>query len=112
MTGRQKHREGLVVSNKMDKTVVVVVERLVRHGRYHKHLRQRVRYKAHDERNRCQIGDRVRLVETRPLSRGKRWAVQAILSRSEALADVIATAEAERVAEAAARATETPESES
>lgn len=119
MTGRQKQREGVVVSNKMDKTVVVVVERLVRHGRYHKHLRQRVRYKAHDERNRCQVGDRVRLVETRPLSRDKRWAVLAILSRSEALADVIATAEAERAAEAqraaeaAAKAeAETPESES
>ena len=104
MTGRRKHREGVVVSNKMAKTVVVVVERLVRHPQYQKYLRQRERYKAHDEQNKCQIGDRVRLVETRPLSRDKRWAVQAILSRSEALADVIAAAEAERVAEAAAKA--------
>ncbi len=104
MTGRRKHREGVVVSNKMDKTVVVVVERLVRHAQYRKYLRQRERYKAHDERNQCQIGDRVRLVETRPLSRGKRWAVQAILSRSEALADAIAIAEAEKAAaEAAAK---------
>jgi len=102
-TGRRKRREGVVVSNKMDKTVVVVVERLERHAQYHKYLRQRVRYKAHDEQNKCQVGDRVRLVETRPLSRDKRWAVQAILSRSEALADVIAIAEAEkRAAEKAA----------
>ena len=104
-TGRRKRREGVVVSNKMDKTVVVVVERLVRHEQYRKYLRQRERYKAHDEQNKCQVGDRVRLVETRPLSRDKRWAVQAILSRSEALADVIAAADAEK---AAARAAETP----
>jgi len=97
-TGRRKRREGVVVSNKMDKTVVVVVERLVRHAQYHKFLRQRERYKAHDEKNQCRLGDRVRLIETRPLSRDKRWAVQAILSRSEALADVIATAEAEKAA--------------
>ena len=97
-TGRRKRREGVVVSNKMDKTVVVVVERLVRHARYHKFLRQRERYKAHDEKNQCLVGDRVRLIETRPLSRDKRWAVQAILSRSEALADVIALAEAEKAA--------------
>src|SRR5262249_20579630 len=95
---RRKHREGVVVSNKMTKTVVVVVERLVRHERYDKYLRQRERYKAHDERNQCQVGDRVRLVETRPLSRDKRWAVQAILSRNEPLADVIAAAEAEKAA--------------
>ena len=104
MTARRKHREGLVVSNKMDKTVVVVVEHLVRHGQYRKYLRQRVRYKAHDERNRCQVGDRVRLVETRPLSRDKRWAVEAILSRSEALADAITLAEAEKAAAEAEKA--------
>jgi small subunit ribosomal protein S17 len=104
MTGRRKHREGVVVSNKMDKTVVVVVERLVRHGRYQKYLRQRDRYKAHDEQNRCQVGDRVMLVETRPLSRDKRWAVQSIVARSEAIADRIALAEAEERAAAAAAA--------
>ena len=98
MTGRRKHREGVVVSNKMNKTVIVLVERLVRHEQYQKYLRQRVRYKAHDEQNKCQVGDRVRLVETRPLSRDKRWAVQAILARSEALADVIAAVEAEKAA--------------
>ena len=100
MNERRKRREGVVVSNKMAKTVVVVVERLVRHGQYQKYLRQRERYKAHDEKNQCQVGDRVRLIETRPLSRDKRWAVQAILSRNEALADAITTAEAEKAAQA------------
>jgi small subunit ribosomal protein S17 len=82
-TGRRKQREGVVVSNKMDKTAVVVVARLVRHGKYRKYLTQRVRYKAHDEQNRCRVGDRVRIIETRPLSRDKRWAVQAVLGRKE-----------------------------
>jgi small subunit ribosomal protein S17 len=86
MTGHRKTREGVVVSDKMDKTVVVVVERRVRHQRYRKYRRLRTRYKAHDQTNRCRVGDRVRLVETRPLSADKRWAVQAILGRSEALA--------------------------
>jgi small subunit ribosomal protein S17 len=104
MEGHRKRRTGVVLSNKMDKTVVVVVERLVRHEQYHKFLKQRERYKAHDQQNKCQIGDRVRLVETRPQSRDKRWAVEAILSRSEALADAIAIAEAEKAAAAAAAA--------
>jgi len=82
-TGRRKQREGVVVSDKMDKTVVVVVGRLVRHGKYHKYLNRRMRYKAHDEKNQCRVGDRVRIIETRPLSADKRWAVQAILSRQE-----------------------------
>jgi small subunit ribosomal protein S17 len=82
-TSRRKEREGVVVSDKMQKTVVVVVERLVRHARYRKYLKQRARYKAHDEKNQCRVGDRVRIIETRPLSRDKRWAVQAILSRQE-----------------------------
>jgi small subunit ribosomal protein S17 len=103
-TGRRKRREGVVVSNKMDKTVVVVVERLVRHEQYHKFLKQRERYKAHDQQNKCQVGDRVRLVETRPISRDKRWAVEAILSRSEALADAIAIAAAEKAAAEAKKA--------
>jgi len=88
MTGHRKTREGVVVSDKMDKTVVVVVERLVRHSRYRKYRKQRTRYHAHDQTNRCRVGDRVRLVETRPLSATKRWAVQEILGRSEALATV------------------------
>jgi small subunit ribosomal protein S17 len=83
MTNRRKRREGVVVSNKMDKTVVVEVERLVRHPQYHKFLRQRRRYKAHDERNQCQTGDRVRIIECRPLSAQKRWTVLAVLARPE-----------------------------
>ena len=82
-TGRRKRRDGVVVSDKMNKTVVVVVARLVRHGKYRKYLTQRVRYKAHDEKNQCKVGDRVRIIESRPLSHDKRWAVQAILVRKE-----------------------------
>ena len=83
MTERRKRREGVVISDKMNKTVVVEVERLVRHSTYHKYLRQRRRYKAHDEKNQCRVGDRVRIIETRPLSAQKRWTVQAILRRPE-----------------------------
>jgi small subunit ribosomal protein S17 len=89
-TGRRKQREGMVVSDKMDKTVVVVVTRLVRHGKYRKYLKQRVRYKAHDETNRCRVGDRVRIIETRPLARDKRWAVQAVLGREEGAGEPLA----------------------
>jgi small subunit ribosomal protein S17 len=82
-SGRRKEREGVVVSDKMDKTVVVLVSRRVRHAKYRKYLTQRARYQAHDEKNQCRVGDRVRIIETRPLSRVKRWAVQAILGREE-----------------------------
>ena len=88
-TGRRKEREGVVVSDKMDKTVVVVVSRLVRHGKYRKYLTQRVKYKAHDEKNQCRVGDRVRIIETRPLSHDKRWAVQAILARVEGAGEAL-----------------------
>ncbi|HKA29978.1 MAG TPA: 30S ribosomal protein S17 [Candidatus Binatia bacterium] len=84
---RRKVREGVVVSDRMDKTVVVAVERLVRHQRYQKYRRRRARYKAHDETNRCRIGDRVRIIETRPLSAQKRWAVLAVIGRNESLAE-------------------------
>jgi small subunit ribosomal protein S17 len=87
--GQRKRRDGVVVSDKMDKTVVVAVERLVRHGKYRKYLRSRARYKAHDERNQCRIGDRVRIVETRPLSHDKRWAVEAILGRREGAGEAL-----------------------
>ncbi|HZP41357.1 MAG TPA: 30S ribosomal protein S17 [Candidatus Binatia bacterium] len=86
-TGRRKRREGVVVSDKMEKTVVVVVERLVRHGKYRKYLKQRARYKAHDEKNQCRVGDRVAIVETRPLSHDKRWAVCRIIGRDEGAAE-------------------------
>ena len=79
MRGRRKKLVGRVISNKMDKTVVVVVETLKRHRLYKKVLRRRKKYKAHDEGNVCQIGDLVRLVESRPLSKEKRWVVEEIL---------------------------------
>ena len=72
---------GTVVSDKMQKTVVVEVERLVRHAEYGKRVRRRSRVKAHDETNACRLGDRVRLVETRPLSRDKRWRVLEIVEK-------------------------------
>ena len=80
--GKAKTREGVVVSDKMQKTVVVMVERMVQHAKYHKHLRRRSKVKAHDEQNRCGIGDRVLIAETRPLSRDKRWTVRAILAKA------------------------------
>ena len=75
MAGIKKYRNGTVTSNKMTKTVVVQVERLVQHPKYKKYIRTRTRFKAHDEKEVCNIGDEVRIVETRPLSRDKRWAV-------------------------------------
>jgi small subunit ribosomal protein S17 len=66
----------------MDKTVVVTVERITRHPLYRRTLRRRTRFKAHDEANECRTGDRVRIVECRPLSRDKRWRVTAILERA------------------------------
>ena len=80
---RRKVREGLVVSDKMDKTVVVSVEDRVKHPLYGKVLRKTSRLKAHDEQNECGIGDRVLLMETRPLSATKRWRVVEILERAK-----------------------------
>jgi len=82
MRGKAKTREGVVVSDKMDKTVVVMVERLVQHAKYKKHLRRRKKLKAHDQENRCGVGDRVLIAETRPLSRQKRWTVRTILEKA------------------------------
>lgn len=75
-----KERVGVVVSNKMDKTVVVAIENRSPHPKYGKIVVKTKRYKAHDEDNRCQEGDRVRIQETRPLSRTKRWQVTEILN--------------------------------
>ncbi|MEW6045720.1 MAG: 30S ribosomal protein S17 [Bacillota bacterium] len=80
--GRRKVREGVVVSNKMNKTVVVEVERLVRHPLLGKVLRRTSRFKAHDELNECREGDRVLIMETRPLSKEKRWRVVQIVERA------------------------------
>lgn len=75
-----KERVGLVVSDKMDKTVVVAVENRSAHPKYGKIVVKTKRYKAHDEENKCRMGDRVRIQETRPLSRTKRWTVTEILT--------------------------------
>ena len=75
-----KGRVGLVMSDKMDKTVVVAVENRAPHPKYGKIVVRTQRYKVHDEENKCHVGDRVRIQETRPLSRTKRWAVTEILS--------------------------------
>jgi small subunit ribosomal protein S17 len=82
MRGKVKTREGVVISDKMDKTVVVSVHRLVKHPRYGKYLKRRANYKAHDEENRCRIGDRVVIAETRPLSKDKRWRVRTIVEKA------------------------------
>jgi small subunit ribosomal protein S17 len=80
---RRKSREGLVVSDKMDKTVVVSVEDRVKHALYGKVLRRTSRLKAHDETNSCGTGDRVLIMETRPLSATKRWRVVQVLEKAK-----------------------------
>lgn len=75
-----KERVGLVVSDKMEKTVVVAVENRSPHPKYRKIMVRTKRYKAHDEENKCKVGDRVRIQETRPLSRTKRWTVIDVLN--------------------------------
>lgn len=77
----RKERQGVVLSNRMQKTVVVSVERMVLHAKYKKYLKRRTKVKAHDERNQCQVGDRVLIAECRPLSRDKRWRVSRIVER-------------------------------
>jgi len=79
----RKTRQGYVVSDKMDKTVVVEVEDRVKHALYGKVMRQTSRLKAHDEQNECGVGDRVQIMETRPLSATKRWRVVEILERAK-----------------------------
>ena len=83
MESKRKIRFGRVVSNKMDKTVVVAVETPKRHPLYRKTIKRVVKYKAHDENNECSLGDLVRIVETRPLSRQKRWRVAEIITKEE-----------------------------
>jgi small subunit ribosomal protein S17 len=78
----RKERSGTVVSNRMEKTIVVSVERTVMHPKYKKYLKRRTRVKAHDETNQCHLGDRVRIVECRPLSRDKRWRVSEVVQRA------------------------------
>ena len=78
----QKTRIGLVVSDKMNKTRVVAVERTFRHPRYERVIKRTSRFKAHDERNEAHVGDRVLIIETRPLSKDKRWRIKEILERA------------------------------
>ena len=80
--GLRRTLVGLVVSNSMDKTVVVRVERLVQNPRYKKYVRRYSKFLAHDEANACEIGDRVQIIEHRPISKRKRWMVQETLSKS------------------------------
>jgi len=77
--GNRKTQVGVVVSDKMDKTAVVKVDRLVKHPVYNKYIKRSAKYKAHDMDNSCQIGDRVVIVECRPLSKDKRWKVRQII---------------------------------
>ncbi|MGH8011259.1 MAG: 30S ribosomal protein S17 [Candidatus Binataceae bacterium] len=82
MRQRVKRREGTVVSARMAKTVVVQVDRLVQHPLYGKRIKQRTRFMAHDERDDCHEGDRVLIIESRPLSRDKRWRVSRVIARA------------------------------
>ncbi len=83
MEKKRKTKTGRVVSNKMDKTVVVIVETSKRHPLYKKIIRRTVKFKAHDDNNQCQPGDKVRIIETRPLSKDKRWRVAEIITKGK-----------------------------
>jgi small subunit ribosomal protein S17 len=80
--GIKRQMTGTVVSNKADKTVTVLVERLVKHKMYHKFMRRLTKFAAHDDRNDCRIGDRVMITESRPLSKSKRWRVIKIVEKA------------------------------
>ena len=80
--GTRRQVVGTIISNKMDKTVVVMTERLIKHPLYKKYIRQRNKFKAHDNDNSCHIGDKVLITETRPLSKTKRWRVSRILEKA------------------------------
>ena len=78
----RRTRVGVIVSDKMDKTVVVAVEQTVRHPLYGKTMRRNAKFKAHDELNECNVGDRVRIMQTRPISKQKRWRVMEIIEKA------------------------------
>ena len=80
--GQRKRETGIVVSDKMDKTVTVKVQRLTKHPMYKKYIKRYTSYKAHDEKNACNVGDTVLIVETRPLSKTKRWNVKEIITKA------------------------------
>ncbi|MBN2539800.1 MAG: 30S ribosomal protein S17 [Deltaproteobacteria bacterium] len=81
--GNKRSIQGMVVSDKMDKTVVVLTERLVKHPKFHKYITRHVKYKAHDKENSCGMGDKVLIVESRPFSKEKRWRVSEILEKAK-----------------------------
>ncbi|RPH47873.1 MAG: 30S ribosomal protein S17 [Desulfobacteraceae bacterium] len=80
--GMKRQLVGTVVSDKMDKTVVVRIERLVKHKFYHKYVRRRTKFAAHDEENSCKTGDKVMITESRPLSKTKRWRISKIVEKA------------------------------
>ena len=82
--GKRREMTGVVLNNKMDKTARVLVERLAKHRKYKKYMRYRAQYMVHDPHNRCQIGDKVRIIESRPMSKLKKWRVLEILDQKGA----------------------------
>jgi small subunit ribosomal protein S17 len=80
---RRKTRVGKVVTDGMDKTVVAVIDRLVKHPQYKRYVRRRKKYAIHDEQNQCHVGDTIRFMETRPLSKSKRWRLVEIVERAK-----------------------------
>jgi len=80
--GKKRQLVGTIASNEMDKTVIVLVERLVKHPLYHKYVRRMSKFAAHDENNACKIGDKVRITESRPISRTKKWRVSEIIKEA------------------------------
>jgi len=83
--GQRKRLVGTVIGNRMNKTAVVLVERLTKHATYKKYVRRRAKYMAHDAGNICGIGDKVRIIECRPLSKRKRWQIADIIEKSQAV---------------------------
>ena len=82
--GKRKEMTGVVLNNSMDKTAKMLVERLARHKKYKKYIKYRAKYLVHDPHNRCQIGDKVRIIESRPISKLKRWRVLEVLDQKSA----------------------------
>jgi small subunit ribosomal protein S17 len=87
MAENRKTRVGTVVSNKMDKTVIVAVETLVKHPKFSKYIKRTKKFFAHDNENSCNVGDKVKIQETRPLSKNKRWRVVEVLEKAEGAVD-------------------------
>lgn len=81
--GNKRTLNGIVVSDKMEKTVLVEVERLVKHSMYNKYIRRKKKYKAHDATNECKVGDRVLIIESRPLSKEKNWKIKQIIEKAK-----------------------------